>query len=260
MFQTLRHLGAVPFCLTNVSQLLAAYSCSNPIFGMTTHPLDETKTSGGSSGGEASLIAMGGSILGIGSDIGGSLRIPAHFCGISSLKPTKGRIFVHGERSVVKGKVVGIHGSLGFMSKKVDGVIYAMQALLKDPELLMSDLDHNVVPIPWNERLFCPTTKKKGCSRRKLKIGYYTDDGYFPLTPACKRAVEVAIEALDNAKCEIVYFRPPHLETLFEMFADHVMADGGIIGANSLEVLKGEEILEPVGIPFIFIHTMQDLN
>ena len=83
-------MGAIPFCLTNVPQTMVSYACSNPVFGVTTNPLDKNRTPGGSSGGEACLIAMGGSILGLGSDIGGSLRIPAHFCGIPSLKPTAG--------------------------------------------------------------------------------------------------------------------------------------------------------------------------
>ena len=99
----------------------------------------------------------------------------------------------------------------------------------------MSAIDHKVVPLPWNERLFCP-------AKKRLKIGYYTDDGYFPLTPACKRAVEVAIEALDAAGCEVVYFKPPHLEVMMDFFFDHVLADGG---ANSLEMWRGE-ILDQV--------------
>ena len=81
-FHRLKKMGAVPFCLTNVPQSLQSYGCSNPIYGVTCHPKDPHRTPGGSSGGEACLIAGGGSILGIGSDVGGSLRIPAHFCGV----------------------------------------------------------------------------------------------------------------------------------------------------------------------------------
>ena len=62
--QGMRKLGAIPFCLTNIPQTMVSYACSNPIFGITTHPLDKERTPGGSSGGEACLIAMGGSILG----------------------------------------------------------------------------------------------------------------------------------------------------------------------------------------------------
>ena len=98
----MKELGAVPFCLTNVPQTMNTYACSNPVFGLTTHPMDKTRTPGGSSGGEGALIGAGGSILGLGSDIGGSLRVPAHFCGLAALKPTTGRIFQRGRRKAVK--------------------------------------------------------------------------------------------------------------------------------------------------------------
>jgi Asp-tRNA(Asn)/Glu-tRNA(Gln) amidotransferase A subunit family amidase len=129
--------------------------------------------------------------------------------------------------------MVGIQSNAGFMSQTVDGVILGMQAFLKHPEL-MSNMDYKVVPLPWNELLFSP--------KKKLKIGYYTEDGYFPLTPACKRAVEIAIQTLDKLGCEVVYFKPPQIETLIHFFFDHILADGG---ANSLEMWEGE-ILDQV--------------
>lgn len=69
-----------------------SYDCSNPIYGQTVNPHNLQKTSGGSSGGEGALIGGGGSLLGIGSDIGGSIRIPSAFCGICGFKPTSGRL------------------------------------------------------------------------------------------------------------------------------------------------------------------------
>ena len=95
----LRDLGAVPFCLTNVPQTMKSFGCSNPIFGETKHPQDDSRTPGGSSGGEACLMALGGSILGIGTDVGGSLRTPAVFCGVAGIKPTTGRLFNRGRRT-----------------------------------------------------------------------------------------------------------------------------------------------------------------
>ena len=145
-----------------------------------------------------------------------------------------GRIYESGRRRGIKGKVVGVQSNPGFMARRVEGVIIGMKTLLEAPEI-MSNLDYKVAPVPWNERLFSP-------AKKRLKIGYYTDDGYFPLTPACKRAVEVAIEALDAAGCEIVYFKPPNLEDVILFFFDHILADGG---ANSLEMWKGE-ILDQV--------------
>ena len=123
LFQAMKSLGAIPFCLTNVPQTMNTYACSNPVFGLTTHPLDKERTPGGSSGGEGCLIAMGGSILGLGSDVGGSLRIPAHFCGISALKPTTGRLFERGRRKGAKGQIIGVKSNAGFMARRVEGVI-----------------------------------------------------------------------------------------------------------------------------------------
>jgi len=84
--------GAIPFVKTNIPQTMFAFECSNPLWGRTTNPYNDKYTCGGSSGGEAALLAMDGSAAGIGTDIGGSLRIPAAYCGIYSLKPAGGRI------------------------------------------------------------------------------------------------------------------------------------------------------------------------
>ena len=86
-----RAAGAIVLGKTNVSQLLIFVETDNPVFGRTNNPWNLSRTCGGSSGGEAAILAAGGSALGLGTDIGGSLRYPAAFCGISSLKPTAGR-------------------------------------------------------------------------------------------------------------------------------------------------------------------------
>ena len=77
----LRAAGAVPFCKTNIPQTMLSFESGNPIFGTTTNPHDRLRTSGGSSSGEAAMLGSDGVALGFGSDIGGSLRIPAHFSG-----------------------------------------------------------------------------------------------------------------------------------------------------------------------------------
>jgi Asp-tRNA(Asn)/Glu-tRNA(Gln) amidotransferase A subunit family amidase len=90
--------GAVLYVKTNIPQTMFAFECSNPVWGRTTNPYNDKYTCGGSSGGEGALLAMDGSALGIGSDIGGSLRIPAAYCGIFSLKPASGRVSYGGAR------------------------------------------------------------------------------------------------------------------------------------------------------------------
>src|SRR5215468_5611867 len=94
LVKRLRQAGAIVLGKTNVSQLLLSLSgsCENPVYGRTNNPWDLARSPGGSSGGEAAIIAAGGSPLGLGADNGGSIRIPAHFCGLYSLLPTPRRL------------------------------------------------------------------------------------------------------------------------------------------------------------------------
>ena len=110
---------AVPFCLTNIPQTMVSWSCSNPVYGNTLNPHDHSRTPGGSSGGEAALIAGGGSVLGLGSDIGGSLRIPAHFSGICGLKPTNGRLYEDGRRGAVGAGMGSLRHSLALLTAEI---------------------------------------------------------------------------------------------------------------------------------------------
>uniref|UniRef100_A0A7M4FL82 Fatty-acid amide hydrolase 1 n=1 Tax=Crocodylus porosus TaxID=8502 RepID=A0A7M4FL82_CROPO len=169
LVQVLKHQGAIPFAITNVPQSLFNYDCSNAIFGQTLNPWDHRKSPGGSSGGEGALIAAGGSILGFGSDLGGSIRLPSSFCGLCGLKPT-------------------VTGAIGPMAQDVGGLALCMRALLGDA---LFQLDPTVPPIPFNEKLFCASTP--------LRIGYYETDGYFLLPPCMRRAVRETGELLQEA-------------------------------------------------------------
>lgn len=93
----IRSAGGIPFVKTNVPQTMLSFECSNPLWGRSLNPHktpngEHNYTPGGSSGGEGALLAMDGSAIGFGSDIGGSLRIPPHFTGIYSIKPSPGRV------------------------------------------------------------------------------------------------------------------------------------------------------------------------
>lgn len=92
LVQRLKQAGAIVIGTTNVPEMLMAYETDNPLYGRTNNPLDIARTPGGSSGGESAAIAAGLCAGGIGSDGGGSIRVPAHFTGICGLKPTPGRI------------------------------------------------------------------------------------------------------------------------------------------------------------------------
>ena len=96
LYTALTNLGGVLLAKTNIPQTLLAFECNNPIFGQTHNPCVKGFTCGGSSGGEGVVLARNATALGFGTDIGGSLRIPAGWCGIYSLKPTKGRFTANG--------------------------------------------------------------------------------------------------------------------------------------------------------------------
>jgi Asp-tRNA(Asn)/Glu-tRNA(Gln) amidotransferase A subunit family amidase len=120
----LRAAGAIPIAKTNVPQLLIYTESDNPLYGRTNNPWNMERSCGGSSGGEAALIAAGASPLGLGNDIGGSLRIPAAFCGIASIRPTAGRTPDRCAHGLPIGQQV-IVSQVGPMAKRVSGTVRA---------------------------------------------------------------------------------------------------------------------------------------
>nr|XP_056700762.1 fatty-acid amide hydrolase 1-like [Euleptes europaea] len=224
--QVLKQQGAIPFVKTNVPQSLLNYDCSNLIFGQTVHPMDHTKTPGGSSGGEGALIKSGGSILGIGTDVGGSIRIPSAFCGICGFKATANRISKRGIVPSIRGQKSANTG-VGPMARDVDGVVLCMRALLCDQ---MFQLDPTVVPLPFNEEVYS--------SSQPLRIGYYSTDSFTMPSPSMKRAILETKHLLEKAGHMLVPFKPLHIEHFMStLLPAGMFADGG---ATFLESFQGE--------------------
>ncbi|XP_061859303.1 vitamin D3 hydroxylase-associated protein isoform X2 [Colius striatus] len=216
LVKVLKTQGAIPFAVTNVPQSLFNYDCSNPIFGQTLNPLNPQKSPGGSSGGEGALIAGGGSILGIGSDIGGSIRLPSSFCGLCGLKPTAQRLSLSGASGPFSG-ILAVPCALGPMARDVDSLALCMKALLCQE---MFQLDPTVPPIPFNEEVYS--------GRAALRVGYYDTDGYFPLPPGVRRGLRDTAAALRQAGHQLVPFSPPRIHYVMnELFLKTFFADGG---------------------------------
>lgn len=204
----LRAAGAIVVGKTNVAQALIFVETDNPLYGRTNNPWNLERTCGGSSGGEAAIIAAGGSTLGIGTDIGGSLRYPANFCGIASLKPTAGRTDDAGRYSFPIGQRA-IVSQVGIMARTVEDVALGTS--------IISDGQPGVPALgDWRD-----------IDVASLRVACYTNDGTFPVTPAITRAISEAAEALRRAGARVVDWQPPQVPHAVDLFYRILSADGG---------------------------------
>ena len=168
----------------------------NPLHGGTRNPYDLARSPGASSSGEAAIIAAAGSPLGIGSDSGGSIRLPAHYCGIAALKPTTGWVPSTGAYGLVGG-LMDPRSQVGPMARYVNDLAMVLP-LLCGPD----GLDSGVVPMPPRRR----RPKLNG-----LKVAWYADDGIATPNKATAAAVQAAMRALQDAGCRVTEARPPGL-------------------------------------------------
>eukprot|EP00106_Octopus_bimaculoides_P000289 XP_014767731.1 PREDICTED: vitamin D3 hydroxylase-associated protein-like [Octopus bimaculoides] len=217
LVKCLKELGAVPFVTTNVPQSLMSKSCNNNIYGQTRNPHKADRCPGGSSGGEGALIGYGGSILGIGTDISGSIRCPAHFCGIYGLKTTTSRMGTGSIFKPVKEQIL-IQTSVGPMAQTADGLIMATKALFSQE---VFEMDPQISPIEFQNHLFD--------SKKKLRIGYYETDNLNKTIPACRRAVLLAKNALESKGHMVIDFTPPRILDAVLLAVEIVFSDGRLM-------------------------------
>lgn len=181
-----------------------AYETANLLYGATRNPRDLERTPGGSSGGESAAIAAGMSAAGLGSDSGGSVRVPAHFTGICSLKPTPGRIPGRGHLPPCVGPF-SILGAIGPLARTIGDVALLFDALSgHDP------LDPVSPPVALRN----PSAEEL----RTKAIGFFEDDGFVPVTPETRAAVNDAARALREAGFRVEPFRPRTLEPLRKLW------------------------------------------
>src|ERR1700686_1781369 len=211
----LRNAGAIVLGGTNTPELLMAWETDNLLYGRTRSPWDLERTPGGSSGGEAAAIASGMSAGGVGSDGGGSIRVPAHFSGICGLKPTPGRIPATGHFPASGGPfaLIGVVGPMARTATDVSALFEVMQG----PD----DGDTCAAPVP----LRWPTEDEA----RKLRVGYFEDDGRTPVTEETRAAVRTAAEALRAAGFQVEPFRPEGLEEARVLWKQFFVAAGGML-------------------------------
>jgi len=242
----LKDAGAIVLGNTNVPEMLMAYETDNRLYGRTNSPWALERTAGGSSGGEAAAIASGCSAAGIGSDGGGSIRVPAHFTGICGLKPTPGRIPGTGHFPACVGPFAAL------------GVVGPMARTAADLRLILGVVagpdngDPLSVPVPLG--------RFGEDAVRRMRVGYFEDDGRTPVTPETRAAVRRAAKALETDGFEVVPFLPKDLDraqilwwrvfglmsgiVLNPMFADR-MADAHPILQEFLSWVNADSPLSP---------------
>jgi amidase len=230
----LRQAGAIILGTTNCPEYLMAYVTDNLLHGRTNNPWNLDYTPGGSSGGESAAIAAGMSAGGLGSDSGGSVRVPAHFTGICSLKPTPGRIPGEGHMPPCIGPFSFL-GAIGPMARTIDDVALMFNALSGQ------DL---VDPVSPPVALRSPSLAEI----KRLPIGYFEDDGLTPVTPETRKAVQDAAQALRNHGFNVRPFRPRGLEQARKLWETFFVRCGAMFEEP---LVRGhEEQLSPVFLDF----------
>jgi Asp-tRNA(Asn)/Glu-tRNA(Gln) amidotransferase A subunit family amidase len=194
----LKAAGANILGTTNAPEFLMAYVTENDLHGQTNNPWDLRRTPGGSSGGESAAIAACMSAGGLGSDSGGSVRVPAHFTGICTLKPTPGRIPIEGHIPGCVGPFVTL-GAIGPMARTIE-----------DVELLFNVLSGQDSNDYFSPPL--PLRKHSDDELKRVPIGYFEDDGLVPVTSETRKAVRDAVESLRKQGFNVQPFRPKGLE------------------------------------------------
>src|ERR1700683_2529130 len=211
----LKNAGAIVLGMTNAPEFLMAWETDNLLYGRTSNPWDVARTPGGSSGGEAAAIAAGMSAGGVGSDGGGSIRVPAHFSGICGLKPTPGRIPATGHFPVSAGPFA-LLGVLGPMARTVADLKVLFE-VMQGPDV--GDTCSAPVPVRW------PNAKEV----RNLRVGYFEDDGRTPVTGETRAAVHTAASALRDTGFQVERFRPEGLEEARQLWWKFFVVAGGML-------------------------------
>ncbi|KAL3423434.1 amidase [Phlyctema vagabunda] len=200
MVKLLKDAGAIPYVKTNLPVTLLSFESTNDVWGRCTNPHNSKYSPGGSTGGEAALLAAGGGRIGIGSDVAGSVRVPAHFSGIYSLRCSTGRWPKMGMCTSMPGQE-GIPSVFSPMTRTLPDLSYFTKSMIG---MQPWKYDHSVHPIAWRPDVFKDFSEKK-----KYKVGVLRTDGVVDPSPACSRAVDEVVAALRKDGHKVVDVEPP---------------------------------------------------
>ncbi|RMZ88625.1 hypothetical protein DV736_g4152, partial [Chaetothyriales sp. CBS 134916] len=199
MVKLLKRAGAIPHVKTACPITLLSFESTNSVWGVARNPHNPKYSPGGSTGGESALLALNGSRIGIGSDVAGSVRTPAAWAGIFSLRCSTGRWLKTGFNTSMPGQE-GIPSVYSPMARTLDDLTYFTRALIS---MKPWEVDYSVHPIPWREDDFSAATS------RPLRVGYMKSDDVVPPSPAIARGLELTASALRAAGHEVIDISTP---------------------------------------------------
>ncbi|CCL99086.1 uncharacterized protein FIBRA_01100 [Fibroporia radiculosa] len=238
--EILYECGAVPFVKTNIPQTLMWPETYNLIFGRTLNPANRLLTCGGSSGGEGALIHLKGSPLGVGSDIGGSIRIPAIFNGLYGLRPSYGRVPYEGSANSMCGQD-SIPSALGPLSNSLSGIKAFMQAVISREPWLRDPL---AVRKKWDDEEYALAGHGNG---QALCFAILWDDRIVIPHPPIIRALEMTRDALIAAGHKVIDWKPiKHLELGDAIF--RICKAGALEDLMVATAASGEPILSSMSL------------
>ncbi|KHJ96894.1 Amidase [Oesophagostomum dentatum] len=210
-----RILGGIPFVITNVPEALMSFVCSNTIYGTTLNPNDFSRSPGGSTGGGCALFTAGGTPFGSGKDLIGSLRVPAAFCGVVTLKLCQERLVVENTFPELLGRF-HLGKGFGFYTHNVEEQIMLLKTIVGDPEY------RKIVPASTP----APLDETKLACTDKLRLGYYEEDGFTPAVPGVKRCVLETVERLKQQGHHLIRFSVPEPERMVRLLCKLITSSG----------------------------------
>lgn len=216
LVRLLKAAGAVPFVKTALPITLLSFESTNDVWGRCRNPHNAEYSPGGSTGGEGALLAAGGSRIGVGSDVAGSVRAPAHYSGCYSLRCSTGRWPKMGVNTSMPGQE-GIPSVFSPMARTLLDLQYFTRSIV---QLRPWRFDHSVHPIPWRQDEF------DACADRPLRIGVLRTDHVVDPSPACARALDMAADALAAQGHRVFDVEPPSPYEALVIACNLLNADG----------------------------------
>lgn len=198
----LKDAGAIPFVKTNMPVTSLSFETANDVFGRSVNPHNPAYTSGGSSGGESALIAFGGSRIGVGTDVAGSVRIPAHYSGVYTIRCSSGR-FPRSKNTTAMPGQEGVMAVYSPMARSLPDLVYFLRSLI---EMKPWIYDQACYPIPWRMK---DIEREYSTGHRRWAV--MPTDGVVNPSLACQRAIKMTVEALRKNGDEVIEFSPDSL-------------------------------------------------